>query len=632
MHWQKPSLKGPNSISASSLIALPADDPSSSSVDPASGVRNLGIPPAAVFIDPHVTPTIKNHSATHHAGIIYVYGGYDGRRNHKTLQAFDVRHQCWRKINPRCVHGVPPPGRNGHTATLADVGGAAHVVIIGGWLGTGPLAASDTHVLDVSGGIQCLRWIAPEVTGIPPGPCNMHSADFVRGKGEVYVFRGGNGREYLNDLHALDVRTYVWRKVDTTGSVPHPRANHSSAVVERTGELFIFGGWNGKERLNDIHVLDTMNSTWSTPQIKGVLPHPRAGMTLASLRDCLFLFGGSGTSSKCFHDLQILDRNEMTWLDVSVQEEEPVHSDDRPASPSSFDESLLDVGEGHHSRGTGVGSLDKLRAESLAAHRCRDQRSSANPNDEETPETITIVGQGPGRRAGHTATAVGRNIYVFGGSCGSDYLSDFFVLDTDPPPEMRIDKPSCQQLLESRLRHFFNDEEFSDVIFKVEGRRIHGHRILLSLVSDCFRAMFSGGFLESSIKEIEIPDCSSDIFLQMMEYLYTGQIPEVVAQSGCSPDEVGGLSADALRTIQLLELADRFMLDHLKQVCEGILKPLVDAHTCEFMLDVALRMNAPQLEQLCRFYQRNREVASDKGEEEPQESLFEADGINCDPL
>lgn len=40
-------------------------------------------------------------------------------------------------------------------------------------------------------------------------------------------------------------------------------------------------------------------------------------MTLTALRGRLFLFGGSGTSSKCFHDLQILDRQEMAWLDVT---------------------------------------------------------------------------------------------------------------------------------------------------------------------------------------------------------------------------------------------------------------------------------------------------------------------------
>ena len=77
---------------------------------------------------------------------------------------------------------------------------------------------------------------------------------------------------------------------------------------------------NGTERLNDIHILDTATSTWTCPHAGGVLPHPRAGMTLTALRGRLYLFGGSGTSSKCFQDLQILDRNEMSWLDVTQYE------------------------------------------------------------------------------------------------------------------------------------------------------------------------------------------------------------------------------------------------------------------------------------------------------------------------
>lgn len=153
--------------------------------------------------------------------------------------------------------------------------------------------------------------ILQTVRGEPPGPCNMHSADFIAPKNEIYVFRGGNGREYLNDLHALDVATYTWRPVITQGEAPQQRANHSSAVLEETSELFIFGGWNGRERLNDIHILNTETGVWSKPRVGGDLPYPRAGMTLTALRGRLYLFGGSGTSSKCFNDLQILDRKEM---------------------------------------------------------------------------------------------------------------------------------------------------------------------------------------------------------------------------------------------------------------------------------------------------------------------------------
>lgn len=273
-------------------------------------------------------PTIKNHSVTHFNGYLFCFGGYDGRRNHMTLLLYSIAEQRW--IRPQhytdtttsnaasnaassssssssnnnnnsngneespqdnnsnnhnnnnnflggdsstiVVQGNPPPGRNGHSATLAiDDEETAKIVIIGGWLGTGPLAASDMHVLDVSAGGRHLRWYQPAVKGTPPGPCNMHSADYVKHRREVYVFRGGNGREYLNDLHALNVDTLTWREVVTTGEVPQPRANHSSAILEETGELCLFGGWNGGERLNDIHILDTYTSTWTCPRVGGVL-------------------------------------------------------------------------------------------------------------------------------------------------------------------------------------------------------------------------------------------------------------------------------------------------------------------------------------------------------------------------
>lgn len=31
--------------------------------------------------------------------------------------------------------------------------------------------------------------------------------------------------------------------METTGAIPQQRANHSSAIIEETGELLVFGGW-----------------------------------------------------------------------------------------------------------------------------------------------------------------------------------------------------------------------------------------------------------------------------------------------------------------------------------------------------------------------------------------------------
>ena len=55
-----------------------------------------------------------------------------------------------------------------------------------------------------------MRWLEPVVTGTPPGPCNMHTADFIKSLNQVLVFRGGDGREYVVGKH----------------SRPHPHRHH----------------------------------------------------------------------------------------------------------------------------------------------------------------------------------------------------------------------------------------------------------------------------------------------------------------------------------------------------------------------------------------------------------------------
>jgi hypothetical protein len=228
--------------------------------------------------------------------------------------------------------------------------------------------------------------------------------------------------------------------------------------------------------------------------------------------------------------------------------------------------------------------------------------ASPNPNDEETVSPVLLHGRGPGRRAGHTATAVNRRIYIFGGSCGSDYLNDFFVLDTDPPPLAIVSEPTSLQLLERRLRHFFNDEEFSDVTFVVQGQKVYGHKMVLSIVSDCFRAMFTTGFRESEAMEIEIPDCSHSAFLSVMEYIYTGTSPTKLDLNN-AVDRDRNLG----RIVEILELADRFFLDHLKQISETMLQSAVTAETVEYLLGVSQKTNASQLQSICEHFMRNRD-------------------------
>lgn len=181
------------------------------------------------------------------------------------------------------------------------------------------------------------------------------------------------------------------------------------------------------------------------------------------------------------------------------------------------------------------------------------------------------------------------------------------VLDTDPPPHAAVREPNSLQLVERRLRHFFNDEEFSDVTFLVQGQKVYGHKMVLSIVSDCFRAMFTTGFRESEAMEIEIPDCSHASFLAVMEYIYTGCLPKPLmdmSMNSGNPLDTNHLG----RVVELLELADRFFLDHLKQICETLLQPAVSIETVEYLSGIAQKTNACQLQSICEHFLRNRQT------------------------
>lgn len=63
------------------------------------------------------SPPLKNHTTTLIDNYLYIFGGYDGRKNYSTIQVFDTKNLEW---IPQKFYGEPPESRNGHTATLVD--------------------------------------------------------------------------------------------------------------------------------------------------------------------------------------------------------------------------------------------------------------------------------------------------------------------------------------------------------------------------------------------------------------------------------------------------------------------------------------------------------------------------------
>jgi BTB/POZ domain len=92
---------------------------------------------------------------------------------------------------------------------------------------------------------------------------------------------------------------------------------------------------------------------------------------------------------------------------------------------------------------------------------------------------------------------------------------DFAVHDLSfdiPPPTIISD-----------FRSMVNNETFSDVTFIVEGRSVYAHKLMLTRCS-YFEALFLGQMREAHMDTIRIEQVRYDIFLLVLEYLYTDQL------------------------------------------------------------------------------------------------------------
>jgi len=122
----------------------------------------------------------------------------------------------------------------------------------------------------------------------------------------MYVFGGGDGKNWLNDLVIFDLINYEWiGPIETKGTPPSGRLQHAAIVHDK--RLFIFGGepdWYWQ--LNDLFYLDTTNKTWYEPTIEGTPPTPWVSVTGCLVNQMVYFFGGfDGTN--WINDLHTLD-------------------------------------------------------------------------------------------------------------------------------------------------------------------------------------------------------------------------------------------------------------------------------------------------------------------------------------
>jgi len=150
-------------------------------------------------------------------------------------------------------------------------------------------------------------WSQIQTTGKAPAPRGYHTSSLVGSK--VIVFGGSDGHECFNDIHVLDLKTNHWSRIDA--DQPVARLSHSSTQVG--SYLFIIGGHDGMKYSRDVLLLNLVTMNWETRKIYGTIPTGRGYHTAVLYDSRIYVFGGYD-GHHVFNEMYALELSACAYL------------------------------------------------------------------------------------------------------------------------------------------------------------------------------------------------------------------------------------------------------------------------------------------------------------------------------
>jgi RCC1 and BTB domain-containing protein len=137
----------------------------------------------------------------------------------------------------------------------------------------------------------------------------------------------------------------------------------------------------------------------------------------------------------------------------------------------------------------------------------------------------------------------------------------------------------------SQMRALVNDEEFSDVTFLVDNQPIYAHRAILAQRCEHFSAMFRSGMRESIERTILIPNISRQVFLLLLEYVYTDFV-----------------KVELDYAIDLYIASDLYQMERLRDMCCTVVRRNLCAENAASLLQVASEAHCQALKEVCMSF------------------------------
>ncbi|KAK7933775.1 hypothetical protein WMY93_004671 [Mugilogobius chulae] len=238
----------------------------------------------------------------------------------------------------------------------------------------------------------------------------------------IYVFGGDNGKNMLNDLLRFDVKDCSWCRAFTTGTPPAPRYHHSAVVYGSS--MFVFGGYTGDiysnsnlKNKNDLFEYKFATGQWTEWKVEGSLPVARSAHGATVYNDKLWIFAGYDGNARLndMWTISLQDREHACWEEIDQSGEIPPSCCNFPVAVCR-DKMFVFSGQ------SGAKITNNLFQFEFKGHMWT-----------RIPTEHLLRGSPPPpqRRYGHTMVAFDRHLYVFGGAADNTLPNELHCYDVD---------------------------------------------------------------------------------------------------------------------------------------------------------------------------------------------------------
>lgn len=466
-----------------------------------------------------------------------------------------------------------------------------------------PLEGDGLEGIDSTAVTPLRRWREVELSSsVKPGA--RSGASSVVYKDALYIFGGYGGSGRLEDIFRFDFASRCWSQVDAQGNVPVGRENNGAVIYG--GKMYLFGGYSGFTWLNDFLSFNFETSQWSPVPSgqRGTVPSTRFGYVSAVHGDFMYVFGGYDGSA-WLNDTYDFDFEHGIWSATRVQ-------------------GFIPSGRSCPSWATHNGSVFLFGGYD-GAHRMNDFHQFRCGS--RIWASVRSAGQVPSPRYFHASVVYASSLFVFGGYSGQERLNDFYEFRFDSNTWLSVsteDPPSGRSSLLAAVYnnslYAFGGYNGSIVLNDFYEFRFEPVLIPPSVLVEDLRKLINNPLFADVTFMVEgQPVYATRAHLaarseHFRALLYGGmrestaanqqiELPDVahpvflLLLEYIYTDQVGDVSSQM--AVPLLIAAERFLLDRLKALCEDIIRKSISIENVVSVMMTAKVHRADGLKDIC---------------------------------